>query len=89
MNPIIEKVALAILDSGEGCLSGAAYVDPHKSARAAIRATLEGLRDNVSERVISEGESAASIGIGKPSDDEAMPRVWKAMINQAIAELDA
>ena len=31
-------------------------------------------------RMISEGESAASIGIGKPVDDEALPRVFSAML---------
>lgn len=31
-------------------------------------------------RMISEGESAASFGIGKPVDDEALPRVWRAML---------
>jgi hypothetical protein len=30
-------------------------------------------------RMVSEGESAASVGIGKPNDDEAIPRVWRAM----------
>jgi hypothetical protein len=35
---MIRRVANAILDSGEGCLSGLAYVDPTKAARAAIEA---------------------------------------------------
>jgi hypothetical protein len=30
-------------------------------------------------RMVSEGESAATVGIGKPNDDEAIPRVWRAM----------
>lgn len=38
---MIRRVANAILDSGEGCLSGLAYVDPTKAARAAIEAMRE------------------------------------------------
>jgi len=48
-------------------------------ARAAIRAMRE-----PSTAMIREGESAAPFGIGKPSDDEAIPRVWRAMINAAL-----
>lgn len=104
MNPIIEKVARATnhaesephkAETGYGDIYGWDDVMPavrerhYAIARAAIRATLEHLKDHPSERVICEGESAASIGIGKPSDDEALPRVWKAMLSQALAELDA
>jgi hypothetical protein len=79
MNPIIEKVALAILDSGEGCLSGAAYVDPHKSARAAIRATLEHLKEHPPEVMQPRGD-------WDYGDEE---RVFRSILSQAIAELDA
>ena len=40
-----------------------------------------------SEGMVREGESAASFGIGKPTDDEALPRVWKSMLAQLIAEI--
>lgn len=30
--------------------------------------------------MISAGESAASVGIGKCNDDESLPRVWRAML---------
>jgi hypothetical protein len=95
MNPIIEKVADAILDSGEGCLSGAVYVDPHKSARAAIRATLEHLKENVSEDMDLEGGKVGDrftpdglFGHGDP-DFNTATKIFKAMLTQAIAKIDA
>jgi hypothetical protein len=37
-------------------------------------------------RMVSEGESAATVGIGKPNDDEAIPRVWHAMWSSRLGE---
>jgi hypothetical protein len=48
-------------------------------------AAIEAMREP-SERMIAEGESLASIGIGKPSDDEALPRIWRGMIDAALNE---
>jgi hypothetical protein len=39
--------------------------------------------------MISEGESAASFGIGKPVDDQAIPRVWNAMLDAALSRSQA
>jgi hypothetical protein len=47
------------------------------------QAAIEAMREPTS-RMVSEGESAASFGIGKPVDDEAIPRVWRAMIGAAM-----
>lgn len=52
-----------------------------KDARAAIEAMME-----PTPRMISEGESAASFGIGRPHDDEAVPRVWEWMLQAALKE---
>lgn len=48
------------------------------------RMVIESMRKS-SARMVIEGESAASIGIGKSSDEEALPRAWHAMIDAALA----
>jgi hypothetical protein len=48
------------------------------------RAAIEAMRQPT-EAMIAEGESAASFGIGKPTDDEAVTRVWQCMIDAALA----
>ena len=87
MRTMVEKVARAIgISLGEGdtpwekCGSGFKEICTD-AARAAIEAMME-----PTPRMISEGESAASIGIGKPADDEALPRVWNWMIQAALKE---
>lgn len=72
---MVEKVARVIADNAG---DGRDYTDV---ARAAIDAMRE-----PTERMISEGESAAKVGIGKCCDDEALPRVWHWMIDAALAE---
>jgi hypothetical protein len=52
-------------------------------ARAAIAAMRE-----PTSRMVNEGESAASFGIGKPNDDEAVPRVWFWMIDAALGNTE-
>ena len=77
MTTMIERVARAIDECQEW---------PAKTYRARMAmAAIEAMREP-SERMISEGESLASIGIGKPSDDEALPRVWRGMIDTALNE---
>ena len=51
-----------------------------KRARAAIEAMRE-----PTEAMVASGESAASFGIGKPKDDDAIPRVWRWMIDAALS----
>jgi hypothetical protein len=48
-------------------------------ARAAIAAMRE-----PTPLMVCLGESAASSGIGKPINEEALPRVWFAMIDAAL-----
>ncbi|QND42941.1 hypothetical protein HB770_20745 [Rhizobium leguminosarum bv. viciae] len=49
------------------------------------KAAIEAMR-TPTEAMISEMESAASFGIGKPNDDEAIPRVWQWGIDAALKE---
>lgn len=79
MTTMIEKVAEAILREQQNNRS--AFPDNRDLARAAIEAMIE-----PTERMIAEGESAASFGIGRPADEEALPRVWKWMIEAALKE---
>lgn len=51
--------------------------------RVRARAAIEAMREPT-ELMISEGESACSLGIGKPCDDEALPRVWRDMVDAAL-----
>lgn len=117
MNPIIEKVARALADSFKDRIAKAAAMPFSETgvatpnvfvweeyARAAIRATLEGLRDNVSEGMSDVGEMAmyesqraekarlaeikAKTG-GHPSYVSAHHlEAFKAMLNQAIKEIE-
>jgi len=40
-------------------------------------------------KMIAEGESAASFGIGKPTSDDAIPMVWKWMLSASRPVSDA
>jgi hypothetical protein len=46
-------------------------------------AAVEAMREPTA-RMVSEGESVASFGIGKPTDEQAIPNVWRAMIETAL-----
>jgi hypothetical protein len=82
-----EEVAKAIHESNrivpweQTCQQDLAY----ERADAAIKAVLEALKEPT-PRMISEGESAASVGIGKPADDEAITRVWREMLTAFTRE---
>lgn len=59
------------------------------SASGIVATVLRTLKEHgPSEGMIEAGESAASVGIGKPVDEEALPRVWRAMLTAAIEEAD-
>ncbi len=90
MNPIIEKVARAICTQAERDWDKLEYMDPQQweyedQAKVAIRATLEHLRVNVSDEMELAGLKAGNY----VNDGEAMKSEFRAMIKQAIAELDA
>lgn len=91
MNPIIEKVARAMHADFEHiipwneCRKGAKQYD-RELARAAIRATLEHLRDNVSEGMITSGEEICGIYV---ISKDAQGDLFKAMVRQALDELEA
>lgn len=59
--------------------------DRHEQCLNIARAAIEAMREPT-DRMNSEGASAASFGIGKPTDEEAIPRVWHAMIDAALRE---
>lgn len=83
--PMIERLAQDV----HGALSRAniaAYLDmPDDTPLVIARIVLKALREPT-PRMISAGESAASEGIGKPVDDEALPRIWQSMIDAALNE---
>lgn len=78
---MIAKVAKAIEDNIAAALPDGFQMDYHYAAVAAIQAMRE-----PTERMVSEMESAASFGIGRPVDDEAIPRVWTWAIDAALKE---
>lgn len=106
MNPIIEKVARAARDADAAAYKSAnpgvdaGAIDLASSrmfessyvpiARAAIRATLEHLKENVSDKAAFAGMLAIvgdKIDYGSDPDDAIA--CFKAVCSQAIAELDA
>jgi hypothetical protein len=103
MNPIIEKVARAVYDGLEEA-DPSAFIGTFKTdrdvtidgkfslptvARAAIRATLEHLRDNVSEGMVETcNEQIGYMGDGDVNTD-SLENGIRAIFSQAIAELDA
>ena len=87
MGDIVEHVANSILDCGEGDISPLAYVDPHKAARAAIRATLEYLRENVSEKMEDAGIAVQRNVLF--DDPEADPcSIFGAMLSAALNDIE-
>jgi len=86
MSDMIERVAKAIfleafrgMDQSDGAVpweQANEIVKPmyRRCAAAALKEI-----ENPTARMISEGESAATVGIGKPVDEEAIPRIWRAM----------
>jgi hypothetical protein len=83
MNPIIEKVARAIADANmEDYAELKALHD--EMSRAAIRATLEGLLENESATALSKADAAYM-----DASEDGLLVFYRAMISQAIAELDA
>jgi len=102
MNPIIEKVAKAIIDLG-GCIKyenlapdsvlKGAY---DKQAAVAIRATLEHYMENVSDGLGVAGGLKLENVMFEGGDEECtgvifndVKPVFKAMLAQALHELDA
>lgn len=83
---MIEKVARALDPSlWRGMDDGMSMPVARQMSLDAARRAIEAMRAP-SDRMISEGESAASIGIGKPRDGAALPRVWASMIDAALNE---
>lgn len=64
-------------------------MDPNGVERALTlqqaRAAIEAMREP-NTAMIAQGESAASFGIGQPTDEEAIPRVWHWMIDAALSK---
>lgn len=81
MSEMIERVARALCESAKMNPDDAFGGWRHwtDEARAAIRAMRE-----CTERMRLEGESMATFGIGRAIDDEAVPRVWRGMIDAAL-----
>ena len=81
---IVEKVAKAIwgVDSDPGCK----WQSCSDEARAAIKATLEHLRDNVSEGMRFEAETAYTDARYDDYEDGLLV-YYRAMINQAMKEI--
>ncbi len=59
--------------------------EQRRLSMAGARAGMEALM-NPSARMIAEGESAASFGIGKPTSDDTIPKVWQWMLRAALDE---
>lgn len=95
MNMMIERVGKAIYAATSGHSESdveelfiGKYPNVDEIFGGWARAAIEAMRDPLPE-MISEGESLASIGIGKPSDDEALPRVWRGVIDAALKEKES
>lgn len=81
---MVERVARAIaeeLTTQGSSLAFSSSIHFGFIAKAAIKA----MRDPTAW-MISEGESLATMGIGRAEDDEALPRVWRGMIDVALKE---
>jgi uncharacterized protein (DUF2267 family) len=90
MNPIIEKVARAMEDVGSMSSYASKGLLREARARAAIRATLEHLRDNVSEGMrTTMAEKLHLNGYDRLYENEHAEGALKAVFSAAIAELDA
>lgn len=74
MSDMITRVSQAIRDSGEGCLSGLAYVDPIIAARAAIKAMRE-----PSPAMILEATDCGRRKLGNGD-------FWRAVIDAALSQ---
>lgn len=90
-----EIVARAICCPTTCCLEGSRVVkccehEYWNEAEAVVRRLSEAgyvlVRREPSEAMINAGESAASFGIGKPTSDDAIPRVWEWMIEASLSE---
>jgi hypothetical protein len=86
MNPPIEKVARAMEDVGSMSSYASKGLLREARARAAIRATLEHLRDNISEGVSEQAYTEANAWV---NDCAKFDDILRAAFSQAIAELDA
>lgn len=94
MTTMIEKVARHMAAKHYANRFGKPIDDPHVTKnvkgnwqiwRADAVSAIEAMREPT-PRMISEMESAASFGIGRPNDDEAVPRVWQWGIDAALNE---
>jgi hypothetical protein len=77
MSEKLDQVAKAISEADDSW-DGEDY-------RVLARAAIEAMREPT-DRMVSEGESAASFGIGKPTSEDAIPRVWSEMIDAALKD---
>ena len=85
MTAMIERVAEAIRLAGEGCQSGAVYVDPQAAARAAIEAMRE-LNDAMKEAMTAAALDSEYGALRYEVPDEEIQRVFTAMIDAALEE---
>lgn len=83
MNEMVERVAAALDKAAiEWCAKtqeGMADMPAELLAQAAIEAMREPTQD-----MVWEGESAASLYLCKPQNDEGVPHVWREMIRAAL-----
>lgn len=93
MSEMLDRIEYAMVDSikADGDVfsrydgAGLMTLDGQFDIRGLARAVIEAMREPTA-RMISEGESAASIGLRKPTDDEGVPRVWRYMIDAALKD---
>jgi hypothetical protein len=85
---LITRVARAICDA-EWCTghydSGALSESERGVYGVMARAAIAAMREPTAG-MIGEGESAASVYLAKPTNDEGVPHVWRAMIDAALNE---
>lgn len=82
---MIERVARAIAE--------VAFAETHEGDAASewdrvvplARAAIQAMREPT-DKMIAQMESAASIGIGRPNDEKAIPRLWGWAIDAALSE---
>jgi len=77
---LVEEVAKAIRGNFHGLVKAGLSDETWNDIARAALATVAKALENVTPGMVANGESAASIGIGKPVDDEAIPRIWSAML---------
>lgn len=92
MTAMIERVAEAIRLAGEGCQSGAVYVDPQAAARAAIEAMrepTEGMHEAAEGISVYYDDFSCGDGnitLGSPGYRQKFNQVWRQLIDAALEE---